>query len=153
MIMNEFLEKHRLTIGLVLIGVVVVASTILLWQRKNVNDKIAKNNLAVEVELSNIQKENQDLKQQLENYQGSQSSQSGPDDFGTVKSTVSSSLININTASASVLDQLPGVGPTRAQQIIDYRNTNGPFQKIEDIQKIKGIGPATYDKMKHLISI
>ena len=39
MIMNEFLEKHRLTIGLVLIGVVVVASTILLWQRKNVNDK------------------------------------------------------------------------------------------------------------------
>jgi competence protein ComEA len=61
--------------------------------------------------------------------------------------------ININTATASELDRLPGVGPAIAQRIIDYRTANGLFKTPEDIMKVKGIGPATFAKIKDLISV
>ena len=65
----------------------------------------------------------------------------------------SADLININTATLAQLDSLPGIGPTTAQKIIDYRTTHGPFQKIEDIMNVSGIGPATFDKLKDLITV
>jgi competence protein ComEA len=62
-------------------------------------------------------------------------------------------LININTASPDELDTLPGIGPTTAQKIIDYRTQNGPFISIEDIINVSGIGPGTYEKLKDLITV
>jgi competence protein ComEA len=62
-------------------------------------------------------------------------------------------LVNINTATLEELDSLPGVGPTTAQRIIDYRNTNGPFTTIDQIMDVSGIGPATYDEIKDLITV
>lgn len=64
-----------------------------------------------------------------------------------------SGKININTASYEELLKITGIGPVIAQRIIDYRNTNGPFQKIEDIKKVKGIGDKTFEKMKDEITI
>jgi competence protein ComEA len=61
--------------------------------------------------------------------------------------------VNINTATAEELDTLPGVGPSIAQRIIDYRTTNGPFQSIEDIKNVKGIGDATFEKLKDKITV
>lgn len=61
--------------------------------------------------------------------------------------------ININTADYEKLQQITGVGEVIAQRIIDYRNQNGPFQHIEDIKNIKGIGDATFGKMKEEITI
>lgn len=61
-------------------------------------------------------------------------------------------LININTASLSLLDTLPGIGPTTAQKIIDYRTLHGPFTNIEDIMNVSGIGPATFDRIQNLIA-
>lgn len=61
--------------------------------------------------------------------------------------------ININTASASELDTLPGIGPALAQRIIDYRTTNGNFRSCEDIQKVSGIGDRRYEQLKDLITI
>jgi competence protein ComEA len=61
-------------------------------------------------------------------------------------------LININTASVEELDSLPGIGPTIAQRIIDYRDENGPFLNIEDILNVSGIGPSTFDNIKELIT-
>lgn len=61
--------------------------------------------------------------------------------------------ININTATAAELDTLPGIGPAFAQRIIDYRDANGPFQSIEEIILVSGIGNATYDKIKDLITL
>ncbi len=64
-----------------------------------------------------------------------------------------SEKININTANLAGLDKITGVGPVIAQRIIDYRNANGPFQKIEDIKNVKGIGDITFEKMKNEITI
>jgi competence protein ComEA len=62
-------------------------------------------------------------------------------------------LININTASSAELESLPGIGPTTAQKIIDYRDANGPFLSIEDIINVSGIGPGTYERIKDLITV
>lgn len=63
------------------------------------------------------------------------------------------SLININTATVEELDSLPGIGPTIAQRIIDYRDENGPFDVIEDIMNVSGVGPSTFDQIKDLITV
>jgi len=62
-------------------------------------------------------------------------------------------LININTASSLELESLPGIGPTIAQKIIDYRTENGPFFSTEDIINVSGIGPGTYERIKDLITV
>ncbi len=62
-------------------------------------------------------------------------------------------LININTASQTDLESLPGIGPTTAQKIIAYREANGPFAKIDDIVNVSGIGPGTFEKIKDLITV
>lgn len=64
-----------------------------------------------------------------------------------------SALININTANTKELEKITGIGPAYAKNIIDYRNTNGPFHKIEDIVNVKGIGPKTFEKMKSEITV
>jgi competence protein ComEA len=61
-------------------------------------------------------------------------------------------LVNINTATLEELDTLPGIGPTTAQKIIDYR-TNTPFSTIEDIMQVSGIGPAIFENIKLLIVV
>ncbi len=68
-------------------------------------------------------------------------------------SSTLTSPININTASAEELDVLPGIGPSLAKTIIDYRTTNGPFKTIEDINNVKGIGDALFAKIKDSITV
>jgi len=62
-------------------------------------------------------------------------------------------MVNINTAMAAELETLPRIGPTTAQRIIEYREANGLFRTIEDIQNVPGIGPATFDGFKDLITV
>ncbi|HUY62298.1 MAG TPA: helix-hairpin-helix domain-containing protein [Candidatus Paceibacterota bacterium] len=62
-------------------------------------------------------------------------------------------LVNINTADDATLETLPGIGPTKAAAIIGYRDANGPFARIEDIQDVSGIGPATYANIEPLITV
>lgn len=61
--------------------------------------------------------------------------------------------VDINSASQSELESLPGIGPVTAKKIIDYRQTQGPFTSIEDIQKVSGIGPVTFEGLKDLITV
>lgn len=68
-------------------------------------------------------------------------------------SHVNAGRVNINTASLVELDALPGIGPTAAQSILDYRLQNGPFQVIQQIQNVPGIGPATFAGIQNYISV
>jgi len=64
-----------------------------------------------------------------------------------------SDLININFATAFELETLPGIGPTLAQRIVEYREQNGFFLSTEDIINVPGIGPSVYDDIKDLITV
>ncbi|MFA5318653.1 MAG: helix-hairpin-helix domain-containing protein [Patescibacteria group bacterium] len=64
-----------------------------------------------------------------------------------------SELININAATLEELDTLPGIGPSKAQAIIDYRTEYGDFQTIEEIKNVSGIGDVTFNNIKDLITV
>lgn len=64
-----------------------------------------------------------------------------------------SKKVNINTATQEELDTLPGIGPSIAAKIIDYREQNGKFNSIEEIKEVSGIGEAKYEKIKDSITI
>jgi len=61
--------------------------------------------------------------------------------------------IDINRAEPWLLEALPGIGETRAQDIVDYRNENGPFKRIEDLLQVKGIGEGTFEQIKDYITV
>ena len=61
--------------------------------------------------------------------------------------------ININTASAANLQQLPRIGPKVAQRIIDFREKHGKFKRVEELMKVKGIGEKTFMNLKDLITV
>ena len=61
--------------------------------------------------------------------------------------------VNLNTATAEQLATIPGVGPRMAERIIDYRQKNGGFKKIEDLMNVSGVGEKSFLKMKPLITI
>ncbi len=61
--------------------------------------------------------------------------------------------IDLNRADSWLLEALPGIGKVRAQDIIDYRHQNGPFRNINELLLVKGIGPATYEQIKDLVTV
>ena len=61
--------------------------------------------------------------------------------------------ISLNTASLELLMTLPGIGESKAESIINYREKEGPFEKIEDIMNISGIGESTFEKIKDYITV
>ncbi len=68
-------------------------------------------------------------------------------------SHINAGRVNINAATVAELETLPGIGATTAQSIVDYRLQHGPFQAIEVIQNVPGIGPATYAIIKDYLNI
>lgn len=65
----------------------------------------------------------------------------------------SAEKVNINTASSEELQTLHGIGPVLAQRIIDYREANGGFEKIEEITSVSGISVKTYEAVKDYITV
>ena len=61
--------------------------------------------------------------------------------------------IDINRAEPWLLEALPGIGEILAKRIVDYRSANGPFQRIEDLLKVSGIGEAVFENMKDFITV
>lgn len=76
-----------------------------------------------------------------------------PPTADTPPSTGKNSLININTASASRLDELPGIGPGKAKAIVEHRESKGAFKTIEELKNVKGIGQKTFDGLKGRITV
>lgn len=61
--------------------------------------------------------------------------------------------INLNTATATELEKLPGVGPATALRIVEFRTKNGAFKKIEDLMNVRGIGEKTFLTLKPLVVV
>lgn len=72
---------------------------------------------------------------------------------GSAMSFATGQKVNINTASVSELESLPGIGPALAQRIVDYRQSAGSFQRLEDIKKVRGIGDGIFAQIKELITV
>ena len=65
----------------------------------------------------------------------------------------SPSLIDLNTATAQELELLPGIGPVMAGRIITYREANGPFTSLDDVENVPGIGPKTLESIRPLATV
>jgi competence protein ComEA len=61
--------------------------------------------------------------------------------------------VHLNSATLEQLDQLPGVGPVTAQQILDYRSANGAFQSVDELDAVPGIGPARLEQLRPLVDL
>ncbi len=145
--MNNFIDKNRIYIAVGLIIIILAGIGILLWQNQvNSKQNIGQNDL---------QKENDELKNQLSALQNQSQNTGEPatNQSEVLTNAENSGKININSADLKTLDSLPGIGATRAQQIIDYREKNNGFKSIEEIKNISGIGDKTFEKIKDQISI
>jgi len=65
----------------------------------------------------------------------------------------STAIVNLNTASASDLEGLPGIGAKTAARIVEYRQKNGPFKKIEELMNVRGVGEKNFLKLKPQLTI
>jgi len=152
---------------LVVISIGIIAGSYLLFwqiQKQNVPQNVSNQNdqLRSEIEMLNgkieaLNKSLEESKSEVETKVETKVVSSGSGKVAGASNSLGESevsgKVNLNTASTSELDSLPGIGPAYAQRIIDYRDSNGGFKAIEDVQNVKGIGPKTFEKMKDLISI
>ena len=65
----------------------------------------------------------------------------------------STQVVNVNTASAADFEALPGIGPKMAARIIEYRQKNGPFKKVEELMNVRGLGEKNFLKLKAQLTI
>ncbi|TNJ67931.1 helix-hairpin-helix domain-containing protein [Paenibacillus hemerocallicola] len=68
-------------------------------------------------------------------------------------STAQEKMIDLNRASVSELDKLPGIGPSKAKAIVEYREKQGAFRTIEELKQVKGIGDKTFDSLLPFITV
>ena len=69
------------------------------------------------------------------------------------QSGITNGKVNLNLADSATLQTIPGIGPSKAERIIDYRKTHGRFKKVEDIMNITGIGEKTFESIRDYITV
>ena len=68
-------------------------------------------------------------------------------------SSIAIADVNVNSATLDQLEALPGIGPVKAQAIIDYRKANGPFKSVDDLKHVKGIGAKRLEKLRPELTV
>lgn len=76
-----------------------------------------------------------------------------PSSTEIMQPSTAAGAVNINRATGSTLETLPGIGPATAKKIIAYRNEHGPFTQIEDLTKVKSIGPKKLEHIRPFITV
>jgi competence protein ComEA len=76
-----------------------------------------------------------------------------PSRTGSRPAAATTAIVNLNTASAADFEALPGIGAKMAARIVDYRQKNGPFKKIEDLMNVPGIGEKNFLKLKPQLTV
>jgi competence protein ComEA len=80
----------------------------------------------------------------------------GAQSKGAARSTTvkpSTAIVNLNTASVTDLEGLPGIGAKTAARIVEYRQKNGPFKKVEELMNVRGVGEKNFVKLKPQITV
>ena len=136
---------------LVMLFVVLAGSSLFvwLWRQGVVEGQAAAERpdaAAVEA-LQRLQEQNNELQAALQRAQTA-----APATHATAATPVSGS-VNINTASTAELDSLPGIGPSKAAAIIEYRTTHGGFRTTRELLNVKGIGDSTFEALEDLITV
>ena len=75
------------------------------------------------------------------------------DTAGNANKGITNGKVNLNLADSATLQTIPGIGPSKSERILDYRNTNGRFKTIEDIMNITGIGEKTFESIRAYITV
>lgn len=178
--MDEFINRYRYVIGSILLLMILMGSAFLLWRENKWKPNLESRLDAIESEITEQKKVVQEsvvaaqvepgsiIEQQKETQVVSTNTASKTTGKVAGASTSNKSvqttpvvtetkaeipIVNINSAGLSELDLLPGIGPVYAQRIIDYRSSNGGFKSIEEIKNVKGIGDATFTKLKDYIVV
>ena len=174
-IKNEIKEKKEKENTKVIIdikGEIVNPGVYELTDKNNVNDAInmagglTKNSDTSNINLSKKLKDEMVIivysKKEIENMEKSNENTCEPcnnacitseDENSKLTNKESKSIINLNTATKEELLTLDGIGESKANAIIDYRNKNGPFKNVEEIKNVSGIGESAYEKLKDNIEV
>lgn len=151
--MATLLERIRAYRWPLVMGFIVLASgssVVWLWRQGLMPGAAAVDRSPTATELTalqQLQEENNALTAELQRVQGV-----SPTVLGATTAPLSA-LINLNTATAAELDTLPGIGPSKAAAILQYRTDHGPFRTTRELMNVKGIGDSTYDALKDLVTV
>ena len=107
---------------------------------------VLEDGIKIKIPSINDKEENEEITKDEEVVENTSQSNAGSENN-------KSETVNINKASQTELETLPGIGPSTALKIINYRNENGKFSSIEDLKKVSGIGDSKFDNIKDLISV
>ena len=163
---NENLQEETEKIAVHIIGEVNKPGIIYLEEGARINDAIGeaggetKEADLAQVNLAYVLQDGQKIyipnkKEKITTYIIQESGNNGvvEENSNTNESKGENEKVNINTASQSELDGLPGIGDSIAQRIIDYREQNGNFKSIEELKEVKGIGEAKFEEIKDRVTI
>lgn len=147
-------------IGLIFVGVMIIFTLFykpVTYKNQVIykGNNVARDIVNIEQDTKSPQNSKEYKDKKANNIENKSTKSTTKSNEGSKKSTSKSSnvVVNINNGTKEELMQLKGVGEVTAQRIIDYRETNGAFNSIEDITNVKGIGDATFEKLKNNIVV
>jgi competence protein ComEA len=143
-------KEERVAVAILMIVIIITAGINVLLKERTVPAPENHEAILTEFERKSVQLEQRNREIAARYEPGQEVESIMPDEQETV---MLSDKIDINSAGASELETLPGIGSTYAQRIIEYRETNGEFASVEELTKVKGIGNKTLEKLKPFITI
>ena len=140
--LKEFIENKKNKIKIVAVPVLVIAAVLFFWLNSGSDEiKIDEAETVQDGQKIMIGRHGENPDENRDSYSANNVTDSGE------------GKVNINTADAAALQTIPGIGPSKADRIIEYRESEGKFNEIDDIKNISGIGNKTFESIKEYITV